>query len=163
MERATARAYAPAMSGIARVGVIGLLVVGAGACLEMPEGTPVEGTPADVTTVPGDYVGYRVVTACPQTHVTFGVIGLGATVVTDVDTVAALGAELETQLTDVTSIWGSGGYGLGCEPGIATQLSLSSWRDVDQVIARTGEFLRTRDLALQVAIDVSSIPVPHAD
>lgn len=139
--------------------LVGIVVAG---CADEP-GPGVIGSSADVMTQPGTFVGYRVVTECPQPYATFGVIGLGSTAVTTIDAVSAAGSQLFNELADVTSVWGGGGFGLGCEPGASTQIHLSSWRDVDGVIARTGEWLRTRDLALQVSIEVGSIPVPHAD
>lgn len=120
---------------------------------------PVIGSSADVTTQPGNYNGYRVDTACANHFADVGVIGIGQVAVTDVAAISAAGQDLRTRLTDLESIWGWGGYGLVCESGVGTEISLSSWRDVDVVIARTGAWLLEHDYALQVGITVDSIPV----
>ena len=132
-----------------------------GGCVHEHEGTGVTGSSADVTTPPGDYTGYRVVMPCEGNWTDVGVIGTGAIAVTQTADVAAAGQELRAQLLDIESIHGWGGYGLACEPGIGTSIWLDDWRDVDPLIERIGAWLRERDYALQVGIDVSSIPVPH--
>lgn len=119
------------------------------------------GTSGDVTTDPGEYVGYRVVTPCEDSHVNIGVIGTGSIELTETAEISTAGTELATSLKDISSVWGYGGYGLSCEPGIGTQIATDSWEDVDLLIGRAGEFLRERDLSLQVGISVGSIPVPH--
>ncbi len=133
------------------------------ACIEDHHGPGVVGSSTDVTTPPGDYAGYRVVTACGNTWTDVGVIGTGSVAITDVAAIAAAGQDLSTRLGDLASIWGWGGYGLVCEPGLGTQIDLSNWRDVDAVIERTGAWLREHDYALQVGIGVDSIPVPVAN
>lgn len=121
------------------------------------------GTSGDMATSPGDYVGYRVVTPCEDGYVHIGVIGTGAVAVTQNSELSAIGRELGESLRDIASIWGSAGYGLSCEPGIGTQIYTNNWRDVDGLIVRIGDFLRERDLAIQVGIGVDSIPVAHAN
>lgn len=131
------------------------------ACIEEHHGPGVVGTSDDMTTPAGDYVGYRVVTACSGTWTDVGVIGTGSVAVTDTTAISAAGKDLALQLADLASIWGWGGYGLVCEPGVGTQIHLSDWREVDTVIARTGAWLREHDFALQVGISVEGVPVPH--
>ncbi len=135
-----------------------LCIVLAG-CDPAPETVGVLGSRSDVSTRAGSYSGYRVVMACPTTAVNVGVIGTGSVAVTDVNAIAHAGEELQAQLIDIRSIWGSGGYGLVCEAGVGTSISLDDWRDVDAVIARAGAFLEARDLALQVGITVGSVPI----
>lgn len=130
------------------------------ACIEEHRGPGVVGTPADMRTRPGPYAGYRVVMPCEGTWVDVGVTGTGGVDLTATEDILAAGQQLATQLSDVASIWGWGGYGLACEPGVGTQVSLSSWRDVDTVIARTGAWLRLHDYRLQVGIHVGGPPVP---
>jgi hypothetical protein len=154
--------YPGVMKTMVVVGFVAMATMVAG-CLDQDRGPGVVGSIDDVTTTSGTFVGYRVNTACPQPYATFGVIGTGSLVLTTIHDVSAAGAVLHDELADVTSIWGWGGFALGCEPGAATTLSLSSWRDIDAVIVRTGEWLRSHDLALQVAIDVGSPPVPSAN
>jgi hypothetical protein len=132
------------------------------ACIEEHHGPGVVGSSDDMTTPPGDYAGYRVVTTCGGTWTDVGVIGTGSVAVTDTAAISAAGQDLKLQLADVASIWGWGGYGLVCEPGVGTQVHLSDWRDVDAVIARTGTWLHERDYALQVGISVGGVPVPHS-
>ena len=136
-----------------------LLVVGG--CVDMEDrGPTIVGTSGDVTTEPGDYTGYRVVSPCEDSFVNIGVIGTGSIDVPDANDISALGSELGASLRDVTSVWGSAGYGLACEPGLGTSIYTNDWRDVDMLIARIGEFLRDRDVALQVGVNVGSQPVP---
>jgi hypothetical protein len=142
-----------------RLVAIALLLSG---CIEEHHGPGVVGTRADMTTPAGDYAGYRVVTECGNTWTDVGVIGTGSIAVTDTAAIAAAGNELYAQLGDIKSIHSWGGYGLVCEPGIGTNVWLSNWRDVDTVIARTGEWLRARDFALQVGIGVEGPAVPTA-
>jgi hypothetical protein len=130
-------------------------------CLDGEAGPGVKGDPADFTTSPGEYPGYRVVRPCWEGVREVGVSGLGSIVLEDVAELAAAGQDLLLSLQDVDSVWGGGGYGLGCEPGVGTTVSLDDWRDVDEVVARTGAFLEQRDLSLQVGISVQSIPVAH--
>jgi hypothetical protein len=132
------------------------------ACIEEHHGPGVVGSPADMTTQPGDYVGYRVVTQCQGAWAAVGVTGTGTVELTATADISAAGQALHGELTDIASIWGWGGYGLACEPGVGTTVSLSNWRDVDTVIERTGAWLRANDYKLQVGIDVGGIPVPHA-
>jgi hypothetical protein len=135
-----------------------------GACVEMDDNSStIVGTSGDVATAPGDYVGYRVVTPCEDAYVNIGVIGTGSVEVTATADISAAGSELAQALRDVPSIWGHSGYGLSCEPGLGTTLYTNNWRDVDALIGRVGEFLRDRDLALQVGIGVDSQPVPVAN
>jgi hypothetical protein len=133
------------------------------ACIQEHHGPGTTGSPADVTTPPGDYAGYRVVMPCANPYPTIGVIGTGSVAVTDTSEISAAGQELKSRLVDVASIWGWGGNALGCESGIGTAIDLSNWREVDTVIARTGAWLVDHDYALQVSIDVSGPPVPHAN
>jgi hypothetical protein len=146
-----------------RIAVALLLCACLAACIEQHEGPGVVGSSDDVTTPPGEYVGYRVVRPCAtSTWTDVGVIGTGTIELTQTDEIAAAGQELRAQIADLPSVWGWGGYGLVCEAGLGTSISLSDWRDVDTVIARVGDYLRERDYKLQVGIAVSSIPVPHA-
>jgi hypothetical protein len=139
-----------------RIALLALLV----GCTHGSDGPGVIGSPTDVSTTPGTYAGYRVVSPCPSMlHATLGVIGTGSVALSD-DSVSQLGLQLERELTDLPSIWGGGGIALGCEPGVSTSLMLDDWRDVDTVIDRAGAFLKDHDLALQVSITVSSVPVP---
>jgi hypothetical protein len=147
-----------------RLIAIGLLMTG---CLiDHPGGSNdddgVVGSRDDMATRAGDYGGYRVATSCEGTWSDVGVIGTGSVALTQTADISAAGKQLETQLADLTSVWGWGGYGLACEPGVGTQVHLSNWRDVDTVIGRVGAWLHTNDYSLQVAISVSGIPVPHA-
>jgi hypothetical protein len=130
-------------------------------CVADPATGPgVVGSSADVTTAPGPYVGYRVDIGCDNHFADIGVIGTGAVVVTDIAAIDAAGQDLRTHLVDLASVWGWGGAGLVCEPGVGTEVSLSDWRDVDTVVERAGAWLREHDYALQIGISVSSIPVP---
>lgn len=140
-----------------RIALLALLV----GCSSGSDGPGVIGSPTDVSTTPGTYAGYRVVSPCPtMLHATLGVIGIGSVVVSG-DSVSRFGLQLERELTDLHSIWGGGGIALGCEPSVSTSLMLDDWRDVDTVIDRTGAFLTDHDLALQVSITVSSVPAPE--
>ncbi len=133
-----------------------------GACVDMDTGSaPIVGTSGDVMTEPGAYVGYRVVLPCEERYANIGVIGTGSVVLTDIADISAAGNELAAAMADIKSIWGYGGYGLACEPGVGTQIHTSSWQDVDVLIARIGVYLGERDYGLQVAISVDSPPVPH--
>ncbi len=119
------------------------------------------GTEADVRTAPGDYVGYRVIAPCSTSGVIqLGVVGTGSTALVNIDAIAAAGATLMSKLADIKSIWGGGGYGLVCDPGVGTEIDLDNWFDVDEVIARTGEWLHDQNLSLEVALSVESIPMP---
>jgi hypothetical protein len=139
-----------------------LLLAVLGACSVAPEDAhDVVGSPDDVATIPGAYAGYRVVAPCATTAFALGVSGTGSVAITDTTAISAAGQSLATELADVSSIWGWGGYGLACEPGIGTQILLDDWTQVDTVIARTGAWLAARDLALQVAIEVGPPPVAH--
>jgi hypothetical protein len=117
------------------------------------------GARTDMRTQPGDYAGYRVVTACSGTWSDVGVIGTGTIEPADI---AGAGQELHTRLTDFASIWGWGGTSLVCEPGVGTSIDLNNWRDVDLLIVRIGDWLRERDYKLQVGIAVGGQPVPLA-
>jgi len=132
------------------------------ACIQFhdDDGNAVIGSRADMQTPTGDYVGYRVVTACGGTWTDVGVIGTGTLEPADI---AAAGEELHTRVADFASIWGWGGTSLVCEPGIGTSIDLDNWRDVDALILRIGDWLRERDYKLQVGISVDSIPVPVAN
>jgi hypothetical protein len=139
-----------------------LLLIAMTACIETPSGTGIIGTRTDMTTQPGTYTGYRVVTKCTQSPTNVGVIGTGMVAVPNTAAIAAAGQDLHMQLSDLKSVWGWGGSALGCEPGVGTEIDLDDWRDVDTVIARTGAWLRDRGYALQVAIFVEGIPVADA-
>jgi hypothetical protein len=123
------------------------------------EGSGVVGSPADMRTSPGDYAGYRVVTACNSTWIDVAVIGTGTIEPADIP---AAGQELRDRLTDFMSIWGWGGTSIGCEPGVGTSVDLSDWREVDPLIERIADWLRERDYSLQVVIAVDGQPVPVA-
>jgi len=120
----------------------------------------VNGSPSDLRTAPGIYAGYRVSYPCAGASVDVGVEGLGANPVTTSDGISHAGADILASLADVPSVWGGGGYGLQCQSGIGTSVSLDDWRDVDQVVTRVGALLRERDLSLQIGIFVSGIPAP---
>jgi hypothetical protein len=138
------------------------VVLALGACVDMDDrGSTIVGTSGDVMTEPGDYVGYRVVLPCEDRYVNIGVIGTGSVDLTEVADISAAGQELAATLRDVTSIWGYGGYGLACEPGVGTQIYTDNWQDVDALIGRIGDYLRDRDYGLQVGLSVGSQPVPH--
>jgi hypothetical protein len=131
-------------------------------CFEQHDsGSKMLGTRADMTTPAGDYAGYRVVTPCPS-GIDVGVIGIGGVAITQTDAIAA-GQDLHTRVSDVASVWGGGGYDAVCETGSGTYVVLYDWRDVDMVIARSGDWLREHDYALQVGIVVQGIQVPGAD
>jgi hypothetical protein len=133
-----------------------------GACVDMEDGSsPIVGTSGDVTLEPGDYVGYRVVRPCDDGNVHIGVIGTGSRVLSELSEITDAARELGSSLGDVASVWGHSGYGRSCEPGIGTQIYTNSWKDVDALIVRAGEFLRERDLSLQVGIGVGGMPVAH--
>ena len=137
-----------------------LVVLGLSGCVvDSPTGPGVTGTSADVTTQPGTYVGYRFDVGCANHFADLGVVGIGATAVIEVAPISAAGQDLRTRLADLESIWGWGGYGLVCEPGVGTEISLSSWLDVDTVVARAGAWLVEHDYALQIGITVGSPPV----
>lgn len=142
-----------------RLALVALLLT---ACAMDRGGPGVVGSEADMTTPAGDYVGYRVVTACEGTWTDVGVIGTGTVALTEVADISVAGQALHAELADLASVWGWGGYGLACEPGVGTNVWLSDWRDVDTVIARAGAWLATHDYALQVGIAVDGIPMPHA-
>jgi hypothetical protein len=134
-----------------------------GACVDMDDhGPPVVGTSGDVQTAPGDYVGYRVVTPCDEAYVNVGVIGTGSVTIPNVEDIAPVSGDIYTTLGDLKSVWGYSGASLVCEPGVGATISTSSWRDVDTMIARIGDYLSTHDLALQVGISVETIPVADA-
>jgi hypothetical protein len=119
------------------------------------------GSPEDVHTAAGNYVGYRVVRPCAPGSATFvdlGVTGTGSVVPTQGMIIAA-GTEI-LQLIQDLRLPGGGGYGFGCEAGSGTTLVVGDWRDVDAAIARVGPWIAERDLALQVAI---SVEVSYAD
>ena len=140
-----------------RLYAIALLLVG---CVEEHHGPGVLGTPADVTTPPGDYAGYRVVMPCTNPFPDLSVTGTGTIAPATTDEISAAGDDLKLQFDDVASIWGWGGVALACESGVGTALWLSDWRDVDTVIARTADWLVAHDYNLQVGISVDGIPVP---
>lgn len=142
-----------------RLVAVALLV---SACTMEHHGSGVVGSAEDMTTTPGAYVGYRVVTSCEGTWTDVGVIGTGTIALTETAAITAAGQDLHAQLSDLASVWGWGGYGLACEPGVGTSVYLSNWRDVDTVIARLGAWLHAHDYALQIGISVDGIPVPHA-
>jgi hypothetical protein len=134
------------------------------ACVAEPDyGPGTVGSPDDVTTPPGDFVGYRVVMPCGNSWSDVGVIGTGTVAVTNVDAISSAGQDLRTRLVDLASIWGWAGYGLGCQGGVGTEIDLSDWRDVDTVIERTGAWLVEHDYALMVSVSVSGIPRPDAN
>ncbi|MGE0867807.1 MAG: hypothetical protein AB7P03_04570 [Kofleriaceae bacterium] len=120
------------------------------------------GSPADLMTPAGIYDGYRVVHPCPaSSSVQVGVVGLGAVVPPTLPMVSEVGRELWMSLRDIPSISGGGGYGIGCDGGTSTSVLMTDWRDVDQVIARVGEYLEARDLGLQVGV-LLTVAVPDS-
>lgn len=142
--------------------VVFVFLAATSACVDMDtSGPPIAGTSGDVKTEPGSYAGYRVVSPCEDRHVNIGVIGMGSVELTEIADISAAGQELATTLGDVKSIWGYGGYGLACEPGVGTSIYTSDWRDVDALIERIGDYLREHDYALQVSVGVDSQPVPN--
>jgi hypothetical protein len=140
-----------------------LLVLALSACVASPpDGPGVLGSASDVTTQPGDHSTYRVITGCAAAN--YGVIGAGSVTLGTTDDIAHAGGELYAELRTIPSVWGGGGVGLACTSGVVgTAIDLADWRDVDSVIALTGEWLHARDLALEVAISVRSVPVAVAD
>jgi hypothetical protein len=118
---------------------------------DMPGSPDVLGSPEDVHTAAGDYVGYRVVRPCSVAGFDLGVRGTGSVVLTQLPAIEAAGRELVKLVGDLR-LPGGGGYGYTCEPGFGTELMLGDWRDVDTAIARVGPWLAERDLALQVSI-----------
>ncbi len=143
-------------------GILVAVLASMGACVDMETaGTPIVGTSGDVMTEPGAYVGYRVVLPCEERYVNIGVIGTGSIELTEIGDISAVGNELAAAMGDIKSIWGYGGYGLACEPGVGTTIHTSSWEDVDALIARIGAYLSERDFGLQVSIAIDSPPVPH--
>ena len=144
-----------------RFAVIAVLAA-TGACVDMDtHSEAIVGTSGDVVTEPGSYAGYRVVSPCEDRYVNIGVIGTGSLELTETADISAAGQELAATLHDVTSIWGYGGYGLACEPGVGTTIYTSNWRDVDALIVRIGDYLREHDYILQVSVGVNSQPVPN--
>ncbi len=134
----------------------------AAACVDMQDDSAsIVGTSGDVVTEAGDYVGYRVVTPCDAAHVNVGVIGTGSNELTEIADISSAGRELSLEIRDIASVWGYGGYGVACEPGVGTSIETNSWRDVDLIITRAGEFLRERDVAVQINIRVGGVPVAH--
>ncbi|MGE5187190.1 MAG: hypothetical protein ACM31C_34310 [Acidobacteriota bacterium] len=132
-----------------------------GACVEQaPSGPGTRGSIEDVTTASGTYAGYRFVMPCPTHYAALGVTGTGTIALSKVDALGATGDDLVAQL-GIASIWGHG-VGFGCEPGVAVTIELSSWLDVDALIAGAGAYLHDRDLAVAVAVDVVPVPVPDA-
>lgn len=123
----------------------------------------VNGSPSDLRTAPGTYVGYRVSYPCSESSVHVGVEGIGANPVTTIGDVSRVGAGILAALADVPSVWGGGGYGVQCHVGTGTSVDLDDWRDVDGVVARIGAYLAERDLSLQVGISVSAVPVADHD
>jgi hypothetical protein len=73
---------------------------------------------------------------------------------------ALLDERVRPALADVHSVWGSG-VGLPCEAGapIGAVIDLSSWRDVDRVIAIVSGILDSEHLGEIVSIEVDGIPV----
>lgn len=121
----------------------------------------IAGTPSDVKTAAGSYDGFSVTRPCSESAVAdVGVRGLGRTTVTDRAEMYALAGELERSMPDVTSIYLSS-TGLQCDGDYGASISLTDWREVDEVIRRTGAFLRDRDLALSVSVNVESMAVAH--
>src|SRR5512138_1863107 len=102
-----------------RLIAIALLLVG---CIEEHDGPGVLGTPADVTTPPGDYVGYRVVMPCVNPFPDLSVTGTGSVTLATTDDITAAGQDLKLQVNDVASIWGWGGAALACESGVGTAI-----------------------------------------
>jgi hypothetical protein len=116
------------------------------------------GSPEDVHTAAGNYVGYRVVRPCAPENAAFadlGVSGTGSVVPTQA-MITAAGIEILHLIGDLR-LSGGGGYGFACKTGFGTSLMLGDWRDVDTAIARVGPWIAERDLALQVAISVEVV------
>src|SRR5688572_5521423 len=109
-----------------------LAVVWLAACVDSSAGEAgVWGSPTDVATAPGTYAGYRVVSPCPEGRRDVGVIGMGAFAADTQEEVTRVGDDLLELLGDLPSVWGGGGYSLGCEAGVGTTVYMDDWRDVD--------------------------------
>jgi hypothetical protein len=140
------------------------VVVGTGSlssCLFLDGGSEaqVKGTSADVMTAPGSYDGYRVIYPCSLSAPDLGIRGLGTREITGVDAIWAFGNQAFDAVRDVPSVWRGGGISRGCEPGSGTSIALDDWHDVDEVLARLGRLVREQDVAVQVGISVTTIPV----
>jgi hypothetical protein len=126
-----------------------------------PSSDGVIGSKADVSTRPGTYTGYRVITPCRYDGPAIGVTGTGATALTAETQIYSVGQQLLADVrTQLPSVWGGGGFAVGCEDGPGTTIELDDWHEVDPLIAKVGAWLAQRDYALQVGIEVGSIPVP---
>lgn len=126
-------------------------------CVNETKSPGVMGTPADVTTQPGIYVGYRVGGGCQDAAVS--VVGTGSVTFDKITDLSAATSDLRAQLADLTSVWGYGA-GLVCSPGLGSELDTDDWRVVDELIARTGAWLHAHDYGFEIDISVGSIPVP---
>jgi hypothetical protein len=113
------------------------------------------GMPEPIAT--GSFDGYEVVSPCNDAQVLLGVIGRGSNKV-PTEQVIDHGRALFATFTDLSSVWGGGGLAAGCQEGHATTLSLDDRRYVKELVIRTAAFLRERDLALEVVIDVAQAP-----
>lgn len=118
----------------------------------------IAGSRTDVKTAPGAYDGFRVAYPCSTGSVDVGVVGDGHTTITKVEDMARFGDALYEQLRDLKSVESAGGYGLQCEAGVGTRVVLGDWREVDEVIRRTGALLQEQDVAISVAISVEGVP-----
>jgi hypothetical protein len=118
----------------------------------------VGGNSSDLTVRSGMYPGYQVIYPCPLGQNVVGVRGLGSKKVTGTADTVRVGQALLTSFKDVPSTYGGGGEGVECEPGLGTELYVDDWRDMNQVIERTGQSLAQQDLDLQVAVFVQPIP-----
>ena len=118
----------------------------------------VVGARTDVKTAPGAYDGFRVAYPCSTGAADVGVVGDGHTTITKVEDMARVGGELYEKLRDLKSVQSAGGYGLQCEAGVGTRVVLGDWREVDEVIRRTGALLQEQDVAIAVAISVEGVP-----
>jgi hypothetical protein len=140
-----------------------LLILVLPACVDFPEGKDVRGSPADATTSPGDYTAYRVITDCAN-DAEYGVIGAGSATPLNTQAIVRAGQELRAHLETFPSVWSGGSATTTvCTAGVTgTELHVDDWRDVDAVIAMTGDWLHAHDLALEVAIFVDVPAVAHA-
>lgn len=118
----------------------------------------VEGTPADVTTAAGEYMGYRVVLPCDDATNAAGVVGTGPVGVATDSRLAGPASDLMTRLEDVPSVWLVNGPGLVCESRVGIVIDVYDWRDVDEVIARTAGWLVEKGYDVHIGIRVVAKP-----
>lgn len=148
------------MRRTALLGIGTLLVVGCGA--DKDEAT-VKGSPGDVETLPGMYDGYAIVDQCQLPSIRYGALGLGSSWYAGIapkdagrsDALAALARDvIEPALTEVASVDGVG-IGTSCTLDAGVSVIMSDWRDVDRVLALTGQALAEDDLREEVGLRVT--------